>query len=163
LFPYTAQASIQAATRHEHVAVVTGLYLACYNVGSAFGNTISGAIWTQVLPGELESRLSPLTNDNSTFAASVYADPFTAALTYPMGSPIREGIVSAYQHTQRLLCITGICLCIPLIAFSCVLRNPRLTDTQSLPSAEDIVSSFKGTRADGEQDHKGGDTAASRN
>jgi SIT family siderophore-iron:H+ symporter-like MFS transporter len=46
-FPYPAQASIQAATKHEHVAVITGIYLACYNIGSAFGNTVSGAIWTQ--------------------------------------------------------------------------------------------------------------------
>jgi MFS transporter, SIT family, siderophore-iron:H+ symporter len=136
LFPYPAQASIQAATRHEHVAVITGLYLACYSIGGALGGTISGAIWTQVLPSQLESRLA-FTN-NATLAAIVYGDPFTFAVANPMGTPQRDAVVAAYQHTQKLLCITGICICIPLIAFSLVLRNPRLPDTQSLPGAEGV-------------------------
>ncbi|KAF2205992.1 MFS general substrate transporter [Delitschia confertaspora ATCC 74209] len=131
LFPYPAQASIQAATKHQHVAVVTGLYLACYNIGSALGNTISGAIWTNTLPSELNKRLT-----KSTITAQAYGNPFAFAATYTMDTPERMAVVDAYKHTQRLLCITGICLCIPLIAFSLVIRNPRLTDTQSLPNAE---------------------------
>lgn len=134
-FPYPAQASIQAATRHEHLAVITGLYLASYNVGSALGNTISGAIWTNVLPSQLNDRLSPVTS-NSTLAVAAYGDPFTVALEYSMATPERQAIVDAYKHTQRLLCITGICLCVPLIFFGCIIRNPRLTSTQSLPGAE---------------------------
>jgi SIT family siderophore-iron:H+ symporter-like MFS transporter len=135
LFPYPAQASIQAATKHEHVAVITGLFLASYNVGSALGNTISGAIWTNTLPQELNRRLT-----NATLAASAYADPFTFAMTYPMATPERKAVVESYKAAQRLLCITGICLCVPLIAFSLVIRNPRLTDTQSLPNAEKLVA-----------------------
>ena len=134
MFPYPAQASIQAATLHEHVAVVTGLYLATYNLGSAFGNTVSGAIWTQVLPGKLEFSLSRF--GNSTLASAVYGDPFAVALEYPVGTAVRREIIATYQETQRLLCITGLCLCVPLIVFSLLLRNPRLPDTQSRQDAE---------------------------
>ena len=137
MFPYPAQASIQAATKHEHVAVITGLYLATYNIGSAFGNTVSGAIWTQVLPSTLEDRLAPF--GNSTLAAATYANPFAVAAEFPVGTPERAAIIDSYQHAQRLLTITGICLCLPLIFFASVLRNPKLTDTQSLPEAEERV------------------------
>ncbi|KAL6247397.1 ferrioxamine B transporter [Rhinocladiella similis] len=137
MFPYPAQASIQAATKHEHVAVITGLYLATYNIGSAFGGCVSGAIWTNVLPSTLEDRLAPL--GNSTLAASTYANPFLVIAEYPVGTPERTAIIAAYQHAQRLLCITGICLAVLLIGFSLCLRNPKLGNEQSLPDAEENV------------------------
>jgi SIT family siderophore-iron:H+ symporter-like MFS transporter len=137
MFPYPAQASIQAATKHEHVAVITGLYLATYNVGSALGGAISGTIWTNVLPSKLEENLAPF--GNATLAASTYANPFAIAAVYPVGTPVRMAIIASYQHAQRLLCITGICLCVLLIGFAFCLRNPRLGDEQSLPEAEKEV------------------------
>ncbi|KAL5403476.1 ferrioxamine B transporter [Paraphaeosphaeria minitans] len=133
-FPYPAQASIQAATKHEHVAVITGIYLACYNIGSALGNTVSGAIWTQVVPGELSSRIA-----NQTEAAMWYASPLDLLATHPPGDPDRDAAIDVYQHVQRLLCIAGICLSAILIFFACVIRNPRLTDEQSLPDAEENI------------------------
>ena len=133
-FPYPAQASIQAATLHEHVAVVTGLYLATYNIGSALGNTVSGAIWTQLLPSKLSFHLNRFGND--TLAAAAYGDPFAVIAEYPVGTQVRTGIIQSYQETQRLLCITGICLCVPLVVFSLLLRDPRLPDSQSREDAE---------------------------
>lgn len=134
-FPYPAQASIQAATKHEHVAVITGIYLACYNIGSALGNTVSGAIWTQVVPSELNARIS-----NSTQAALWYASPLELTPFHPPGTPERDAAIDVYKHVQRLLCITGICLCSLLIFFACVIRDPRLGDEQSLPDAEEVKS-----------------------
>ncbi|KAJ5400288.1 hypothetical protein N7465_010777 [Penicillium sp. CMV-2018d] len=132
MFPYPAQASIQVASKHENLAVITGLYLAAYNVGSALGNTISGAIWNQVLPSELNYRLG-----NETLAAYVYAQPLVFAAANPVGTPDRDNVILAYQKTQRLLCITGICLTVPLIAFALVIRNPTLTREQTLAKAEE--------------------------
>lgn len=134
LFPYPGQASIQAATKHEHLAVITALYLSCYSIGSALGNTVSGAIWTQVLPNRLDVNLAPF--GNASLAAAVYGDPFTFTAAFPVGTPERGQVVDAYQHTQRLLCITGICLSVPLILFSCLLRDPLLGKEQSRPEAE---------------------------
>ncbi|KAF1850950.1 major facilitator superfamily protein [Cucurbitaria berberidis CBS 394.84] len=130
-FPYVTQASIQAATKHEHVAAITGIYLACYNVGSALGNTVSGAIWSQVVPRELERRLG-----NATLATQWYGSPLDLVPLFPPGTAERDAAIDAYKHVQRLLCITGICLCAVLIFFACFLRDPRLPDTQSLPEAE---------------------------
>lgn len=117
------------------VAVITGLYLAAYNIGSALGNTISGAIWNQVLPSELNYRLG-----NETLAAEVYAQPLAFAAVNPVGTPDRDNVILAYQKTQRLLCITGICLTVPLIAFALIIRNPTLTKEQSLAKAEEESS-----------------------
>jgi len=135
LFPYPTQVLIQAATKHEHLALVTGLYLAFYSVGSAFGNTVSGAIWTQTLPAKLNTQLAAVTA-NATVAITAYGDPFTFVAEYPVGTPERTVVIDAYRSTQRLLCVCGICLCTVLIMFAMVLRNPRLGKEQSLPDAE---------------------------
>ncbi|RFU78360.1 ferrioxamine b transporter [Trichoderma arundinaceum] len=134
MFPYTAQASIQVGLKHENLAVMTGLYLAVYNIGSALGNTVSGALWTQLLPKTLEDRLAGI---NSTLAIEAYGNPLGAIVPYPPGTPERDAIIDAYQHIQRLLTITGICICVPLIAFSLAIRNPRLTSEQTLAADSD--------------------------
>ncbi|KAM0718987.1 hypothetical protein Q7P37_006059 [Cladosporium fusiforme] len=136
LFPYPTQVLIQAATRHEHLALVTGLYLALYSVGSAFGNTVSGAIWTQTLPGKLNTQLAAVTN-NATVAITAYSDPFGFIAEYPVGTLERAAVIDAYRSTQRLLCICGICLCTLLIMFALVLRNPRLGKEQSKEGSEE--------------------------
>ncbi|ODH50594.1 hypothetical protein GX48_03276 [Paracoccidioides brasiliensis] len=136
LFSYPAQASIQAATNHEHVAVITGLYLACYHIGSALGNAISGTIWNQILPGLLKSRVGEEVD-----AGTIYANPFKFVGDHPVGTPIRDGVVDVYRGIQRLLCITGICLSVLLVAFALALRDPVLGKSQSLEDAEESVSS----------------------
>jgi SIT family siderophore-iron:H+ symporter-like MFS transporter len=130
LFPYATQASIQAATNHEHTAVVTGIYLATYNVGSAMGNTVSGIIFSQVLPRELKKRL------NLPDAQRWYSDPFSLLPDNPIGTPGRDATVEAYKHVQRILCSSGAAVCVFLIAFAFCIRNPALTDYQSIALAE---------------------------
>ncbi|KAG6020164.1 hypothetical protein E4U41_002937 [Claviceps citrina] len=144
LVPYTAQASLQVNLRHEHLAVITGIFLATYNIGSALGNTVSGAIWSQVLPGKLNDLLGPL---NATLGTTMYLDPLNTYTAYPVGTPERSAIIQSYQSVQKLLTITGICLCVPLILFAVLLRNPRLDDRQTL--AKDVSDSETETDADG--------------
>jgi SIT family siderophore-iron:H+ symporter-like MFS transporter len=104
------------------------------------GNTISGAIWNQVLPAELNRRLG-----NATLAAEVYAHPLLFADANPVRTPDRDNVILAYQKTQRLLCITGICLTIPLIVFALFIRNPKLTKEQTLAKAEEESTSDSGS------------------
>ncbi|CAG5177754.1 uncharacterized protein ALTATR162_LOCUS8362 [Alternaria atra] len=132
MFPYPAQASIQAATKHEHVAIVTGIYLATYNIGSALGNTVSGAMWQQIIPNELARRIG-----DPSLASVVYGDPFSFAASYPVGTAERTAVIEAYRHVQKLLCIAGICLAVLLVAFSLVIRDPKLGKEQSLEHAEE--------------------------
>ncbi|KAK7530582.1 major facilitator superfamily domain-containing protein [Phyllosticta citribraziliensis] len=150
LFPYPAQASIQAATRHEHVAIVTGLFLGMYNIGSALGACVSGAIWSQILPSELKNGLGDAD------ATTVYGDPLTWAAKYPPGTPQRDATIAAYRTVQRYLCIAGIGLSVLLIFFGLVLRNPRLTDEQSLPDAEQFDSDSSSPEVHGEKRPNGG-------
>ncbi|OQD71821.1 hypothetical protein PENPOL_c001G01558 [Penicillium polonicum] len=135
LFSWPAQASMQAHIKHEHLAVMTGTFLASYNVGSAIGNTISGAIWTQLLPSSLHKELTGI---NSTLATSAYKDPFTAIAEWPMGTPERTAIVRSYQYIQQLITITGICLCVPIMVFAFAVRDPKLNDEQTLASDDDL-------------------------
>lgn len=111
LFPPVTSGSTILTCIYIDVAVVTGLYLATYNIGSALGSTISGAIWTQIMPTQLTKNLG-----NATLALEVYADPYTAAATYPVGTTVREGILASYTYVQNILCsksmlgITRACL-----------------------------------------------------
>jgi SIT family siderophore-iron:H+ symporter-like MFS transporter len=150
MFPYPAQASLQAVLKHEHLAVMTGLYLATYNLGSAFGGAVSGAIWTQVLPGQLSERLAKF--DNATLTTLAYADPFTFAAEYRVGTLERQALVDSYKHAQRLLTITGICLCVPLIAFAAVLRNPKLNDEQTLAEESTAADPVGYVKSGGEKE-----------
>lgn len=140
LFAYPTQASIQASATHEHVAILTGLYLSFYNVGSAFGTALSGAIWTQTLLPSLKKSLA--FQSNATLARAVYDSPFTVVPLYPVGTEVRTAIIDSYQHVQKLLCIAGICLCVPMIGFALALRNPRLSEHQIQVEAEVDVGDF---------------------
>jgi SIT family siderophore-iron:H+ symporter-like MFS transporter len=118
---------------------MTGLFLAFHSIGDALGNTVAGAIWTQVLPSALASR--PATQaDGATIAASVYGNPFAVVAQYPIGNEVRSAIIASYQHVQRLLCITGLCLCIPLIGLAFCLRDPPLNNAQSLVEDSPLTS-----------------------
>ncbi|KAJ4129809.1 ferrioxamine B transporter [Fusarium equiseti] len=127
-FAYPTQASIQASASREHVAILTGLYLSFYNVGSAFGTCLSGAIWTQTLYKSLKRNLSFQPDEG--LAKAIYNNPFSIIPDYPVGTEIRDAIISSYSSVQRLLCIAGICVCIPMIIFALALRNPRLSEQQ---------------------------------
>lgn len=113
------------------VAVITGIYLASYNIGSALGNSVSGAIWSQIIPTQLTRELG-----SAQRAQAWFAEPLTLAASFAPGTRERDAAIEAYKHVQRLLCITGICLCAALIFFACVLRDPKLGKEQSLPDAE---------------------------
>lgn len=131
MFPYPAQALIQSATKRQHLAIITALYLSSYSIGSALGNSVSGAIWTQVLPGKLASRLQ-----NDTLVTLAYNSPFAYVVGRDIGTPERDAVVEAYKEVQRLLCITGICLCVPLLVCVVLVRNPLLGKEQSHEGAE---------------------------
>ncbi|KAJ4004493.1 ferrioxamine B transporter [Fusarium irregulare] len=127
-FAYPTQASIQASASREHVAILTGLYLSFYNVGSAFGTCLSGAIWTQTLYKSLKRNLAFQPDEG--LAKAIYNNPFSIIPDYPVGTEIRDAIINSYSSVQRLLCIAGICVCIPMIIFALALRNPRLSEQQ---------------------------------
>ncbi|WWD20507.1 hypothetical protein CI109_104983 [Kwoniella shandongensis] len=156
LFPYPTQVLAQASVQHERTAVITSIYLASYSVGSALGNTIAGAIWTNTMPSHLLNALTRANvPDASTIATSVYGDPLTFILTNPPGTPAREAVGHAYREVQRYLTITGICISIVIVGVSLFLRNPRLGDEQSLPEAEGFDKPVVNTLGRNEKQRRG--------
>lgn len=125
LFAYPTQASVQASASPESVAIITGLYLSFYNVGSALGTCIAGVIWSQTLLPKLEDSLA--FQANRTLAKDMYNSPFSVIAQYPVGTAERSAIIMSYASVQRLLCVVGLALCIPMILFAFALRNPRLS------------------------------------
>jgi SIT family siderophore-iron:H+ symporter-like MFS transporter len=114
------------------VAIITGIYPITYSIGSALGNTVSGAMWQELIPNELALGVG-----DPSLATAVYADPFSFVASYPVGTVERTAVIEAYRHVQKLLCIAGICLAVLLVAFSLVIRDPKLGNEQSLEHAEE--------------------------
>ncbi|KAG6039453.1 hypothetical protein E4U41_002538 [Claviceps citrina] len=102
------QVSAMSVCRHDDVAAVLALLNLFGNIGSGLGNSISGAIWTNTLPGKLQQLLpASVAADWST----IY-DSLDVQLSYPMGSAERNAIIASYAATQRLMLITGTCVMI---------------------------------------------------
>lgn len=135
-FTYPTQVSIQTCTNHEHMAIVIALYLAFYNIGSAFGVCVSGAVWTNTLYGYLLDRFDEFGVDRS-LAADVYGNPFKFVADYTWGSPERIAAALAYAQVQRLLCIIGLCLSAVLFLITFITRDHKLESVQSLELAHD--------------------------
>lgn len=133
-FTYTTQVSIETCTNHEYMAVVLSLYLATYNIGSAIGNSISGAIWTQTMYKEIVKQMEKLGVDTSE-AATAYSSPIGWIATNTWGTPARRAVALAYAHIQRKMCIVAVCLCVPLLVCALLLRNHKLLSVQSLDEA----------------------------
>ncbi|KAL2285060.1 hypothetical protein FJTKL_08580 [Diaporthe vaccinii] len=111
----TSHIAIFSTVLHQEIAVVYAIYGLFGSIGSAIGFTISGAIWTNVLPQKLEEFL-PEGSKNLT--SSIYGS-LTMQPSYPMGSLIRDAIIEAYSDVQRKMVIAGGCF-IRLLAV-CVL------------------------------------------
>lgn len=144
-FTYTTQLSIQTCTNHEYMAVVLSLYLATYNIGSAIGNSISGAIWTQLMYDEIVKQMSKLGVDTAQ-AVTAYGSPLTWYLEHQWGSAPRRAVAMAYAAIQRKMCIAAIVLCVPLVVCAMLLRNHKLLSVQSLDEVAPDDVGEKGAR-----------------
>lgn len=145
-FTYVTQVSIETCTNHEYMAVVLSLYLASYNIGSALGASVSGAIWNQLMYPTIVRKMEELGVDTS-LAVVAYGSPFDFIVTYVWGTTERIAVVLAYADVQKKLCITGLCLCVPLLVASLFLRNHYLESVQSLDEAHSHAEGIHGDKS----------------
>ena len=117
-----AQLGVQASVSHGDVAAATAIYLTIVEIGGAVGAAISGAVWTANVPRKLALYLPPATRAD----ASLIFGNLTLAQSYRIGSPERMAINRSYQETMNILLIIAVCLSVPLIALSLVMRNYKL-------------------------------------
>jgi hypothetical protein len=111
----TEQLAAMAAVPHNEVAVVLALEGLFTSIGGSIGQSLSGAIWTNLMPQKLAELLPPESQGNLT---KIYGS-LPIQLSYPVGSPTRNAIVAAYGYVQRRMLIAGVCF-MP-VAFVCVL------------------------------------------
>ncbi|GAV50883.1 hypothetical protein ZYGR_0AD00660 [Zygosaccharomyces rouxii] len=123
MFTYPVNVSVQSATSHENMATVTSLNYTLYRIGSAVGIAVSGCIWTQNLYHEIFKRVK-----DAKIASYAYEQPYNFIAEYTWGTPIRQQVVEAYMHVQKLETLVGLVFCAPLLLFSLCLRDPELTD-----------------------------------
>ncbi|KAL1875433.1 hypothetical protein Daus18300_003172 [Diaporthe australafricana] len=120
------QIAAMSAVPHRDVAVSLALVALVTSVGGAIGQSISGAIWTNTLPGLLRDYLPEDLKANST---TIFGD-ITVQLGYEWGSPAREAIVRAYGETQKYMLIASLVSAVGSLVWVSILKNERLSDKQ---------------------------------
>ncbi|KPM35799.1 Amidophosphoribosyltransferase [Neonectria ditissima] len=133
-FSWPTYVLIQTTARHEYLSILISLIFTVNSIGQAFGNCVSGAIWTQTLFEELNKNLGPF--NNATLAPAVYAAPLYVVPEYPIGTPERDAIVVSYRYIQRILTIVAICIVVPMFVLGLLVHNPQLSDRQTQPEVE---------------------------
>ncbi|KAL8695057.1 MAG: hypothetical protein Q9218_000425 [Villophora microphyllina] len=117
-----AQLGVQASVSHGQVAAATAVFLTMVEIGGAVGSAISGAVWTANVPKKLALYLPADAQANATL---IFGN-LTLAKSYPVGGPERMAIDRSYQETMNILLIIAVCLAIPLLPLSLLMRNYKL-------------------------------------
>lgn len=120
------QIAVMGSVPHRDVAVALAVLALVTAVGGAIGQSISGAIWTNTLPGLLKTYLPEELKANST---TIYGD-LEIQLGYEWGSPARDAIVRAYGETQKYMLIASLAAAAGSVVWVSILKNERLSDKQ---------------------------------
>jgi hypothetical protein len=120
----TKQIAVMAATTHQYVAVVLAIQDMFSSVGGAVGQTVSTAIWT----GTFRENLIRFLPSGETANVDLIYQDLAQQLSYPVGSPERYAIQTAYGESQKwqlMAAVVSLSLMIP-----CVMawRNYQLKD-----------------------------------
>ena len=122
------QVSVLAASKHEDYAAMLALLSTFGNLGGAVGNSVSGAIWTNILPRKLREYLPSETKE---LWSDIYQS-LDSQLSYPIGSPTRIAIQNAYAFTQRIMLITGTGIMCLSIAWVLMMKNIKISDNKNV-------------------------------
>lgn len=118
--------AVMASVSHRDVAVGLALLDMITSIGGAIGSTISGVIWTNLMPGKLSLYLpDELKGD----ALAIYGD-LTAQLSYEWGTPARDAIVQAYAETQKVMLIASVSALAGPLVWIWMMKNHRLADKE---------------------------------
>ncbi|KAJ5102915.1 siderophore iron transporter mirB [Penicillium argentinense] len=100
------QVALMASAEHNDVAALLALLGLFGYIGGAIGGTVSGGIWTNVLPGQLRQRLPASKADQW----EDILNSLDVQLSYPVGDPTRTAISDAYAATNKYMLIAGVCI-----------------------------------------------------
>ncbi|OJD35025.1 siderophore iron transporter mirc [Diplodia corticola] len=139
-----AQLGVQASASHEQVTTATVVFLTMLEIGGAVGNAISGAIWTNSVPGKLERLLPEAIRDQ---ASLIYGNVTLASTGWAMGTPERMAINRAYDESMRMLLTVAVCVAAPLVPLSLAMKNHRFVKGQVIGAEPDAGRSAGGVDA----------------
>ncbi|CAJ2506655.1 Uu.00g078410.m01.CDS01 [Anthostomella pinea] len=122
------QMAVMAVANHAELASVLALLSLASYIGSAIGGSLSGAIWNTVLPEALAELLPQLPADE---LARIGSD-LKKQLSYPMGDPIRQGIIAAYGRAQVRMCIAGTLVSLIEIIAVFIWRDIRVSQSKQV-------------------------------
>ncbi|KAI0205598.1 siderophore iron transporter mirB [Astrocystis sublimbata] len=118
------QVAVMAAAAHQQVAVVLAVESMFASVGGGIGGTVAGAIWTGVFPVKLQEYLPA---ENKADFATIYGD-LTAQISYPIGSPVHDAIIHAYDDALRNMFIAATAITVIGLAAVFAWRDIKLKD-----------------------------------
>ncbi|KAH7919716.1 MFS general substrate transporter [Leucogyrophana mollusca] len=145
----SVQVGAQAAVPHADVAMVTAIFLLVTEIGGAVGNACAGAIWSNSMPGNLQKHLPWLSDGQR---ADLYGSIVSAASS-PLGDPVREGVIQAYDDTMKIMVIAALILSIIPALLALGMPNHRLGEHQNAVDATDPTGTIireKGAKGDRE-------------
>ncbi|KAH6647224.1 siderophore iron transporter [Truncatella angustata] len=122
------QMAVMAVASHEELASVMAVLSLAYYVGSAGGNALSGSIWNSVLP----TTLAKLLPNFSSSELKILCSDLKQQLSYPMGSPTRDAIITAYSTAQVKMCITGAAISLLQIIAVAMWRDAKLSTVKQV-------------------------------
>ncbi|KAH8884955.1 MFS general substrate transporter [Thozetella sp. PMI_491] len=99
------QMTVMAVSKHEDIPAVLAMEGMISSIGRSIGSAIAAAMWTGIFPAKLAQYLPAEAQPD---LATIYGD-LTVQSSYPIGSPTRDGINTAYSETQKLMLIAATC------------------------------------------------------
>ncbi|KAG1854483.1 major facilitator superfamily domain-containing protein [Suillus subalutaceus] len=121
----SSQVGAQASVPHADVAIITAVVLLLTEIGGAAGNACAN----------LEKYLPWLTDEKR---AELFGS-ITLAASYPLGDPVREGVISAYDDTMKIMVTTATVLSVIPVLLALAMPNWYLGDRQNAIDAADLT------------------------
>ncbi|KAM6534261.1 hypothetical protein FALCPG4_007193 [Fusarium falciforme] len=114
-------------------------------IGSSIALAISGAIWTNTLPGRLASNLAGLglTSQEET---SIYGS-LIVQLSYDVGTPVRDAIIRSYRGVFRILMIVATATSVVSWVGALMMRDITAGDRDAKEEESELEQSHQ-TRGD---------------
>ncbi|KAF6745245.1 drug:h+ antiporter [Ephemerocybe angulata] len=136
----TAQVGAQASVKHSDTAMVTAVVLLVTEIGGSIGSAIAGSIWTSMMPDKLAEHL-PFVDEAT--RAKLFGS-ITAVAAQPRGSPIREGVILAYDDVMKYMCIAATVFAVPPLIIALFMPNWYLGDSQNAVEGVDLAGNRVG-------------------
>lgn len=130
----STQVAAQGSVPHQDMAAVTAMILLFSEIGNAIGNAIAGAIWKNLMPGQLEQRLAG--HLNQTEIDTIFGS-ITNAVTYADRPEVFNGIVGAYDFVMTRLLIAATVVAVAPVICAWFVHDIHLGDKQNAVEADD--------------------------